>query len=367
MTHVPTDTRPSPDQARLRSTMRRLAELESAETPILSIYVDLRPERQGGDPGSRNELVVVRDRLRHLLDGYEPHTPARDSLEADVDRFETHLDEEADALRSAEGLAVFACHAAGAWEAVLSPTPFETQVSAGPTADLFQLAGLLEESRTAVVALVDTSTCRLYVTRRGSLLEGATLDEPSEEHQWHDQGGWSQARYQRHIDWQDRRFAKEAAQAIADLLGLVRAHHLILAGDERATSVLEPELPEAARAVLDHVARIDVHAATDEVEAEVAPVLAALRIDDARDAADRAVAGHRAGDLGVLGIDGVQEALERGQVHELVVDEAADLDDVLRAELVRQAALTSAQVVTVHGHADLQRAGGVGATLRFRL
>ncbi len=259
------------------------------------------------------------------------------------------------------------CQAAGTWEVVVSPTPFETQVSAGPTADLFQLAGLLEESRTAVVALVDTNTCRLYVTRRGALVEGATLDEPSDEHERHHQGGWSQARYQRHVDMQDQRFAKEAAQAIADLLDLVRARHLVLAGDERATSVLEPELPESARAVLDHVERIDIHAGTDEVESEVAPVLAALQIDEARDAADRAVAGFLADDLGVVGVDAVGESLERGQVHELVIDEEADVDETLRNELVRQAALTSAQVVTVHGHDALTRLGGVGATLRFRV
>ena len=135
MTHVPNDTRLSPDQARLRSILHSLAEVESAEAPILSIYVDLRPDLQGGDPGTRNELVVVRDRLRHILDAHEAHSPARESLEADVERFERYLDEGADALRPAEGLAVFGCEAAGTWEVVVSPTPFETQVSAGPTAE----------------------------------------------------------------------------------------------------------------------------------------------------------------------------------------------------------------------------------------
>jgi hypothetical protein len=68
-----------------------------------------------------------------------------------------------------------------------------------------------------------------------------------------------------------------------------------------------------------------------------------------------------------VGIDRVAEALERGQVHELVIDEEADLDEELRGELVRQAALTSAAVVTVTGHPGLRRHDGVGATLRYRL
>jgi stalled ribosome rescue protein Dom34 len=205
------------------------------------------------------------------------------------------------------------------------------------------------------------------VTRHGSLEERPGPDEPGDEHRRHSQGGWSQARYQRHIDMQDRRFAKEAAEAIEELIRRERAQHLVLAGDERAISVLEPELSEAARSVLDHVERISLHAGEEDVAREMAPVLAALRVAEEQDAADRALAGWRANDLGTVGVDRVAEALETGQVHELVIDEEADLDEELRGELVRQAALTSAEVVTVNGHPGLQRHDGVGATLRYRL
>ena len=367
MSQIPVTSELSADQARLREVMRRTAEVESADAPVLSVYLDLRPEAQGEDPGRRNELVVVRDRLREVRRAYEPHTPAAASLEADSASLERYLDEEGDRLRSVEGLAAFACHAAGLWELVTAPVPFETQVSVGPTADLFQLAGLLDEARTAVVALVDTNTCRLFVTRRGSLVERSGPDEPTDEHRRHKQGGWSQARYQRHIDTQDRRFAAEAAEAIGRLVEGTRARHLLLGGDERALSVLEEELSPATRGLLQHVERISMHAGEDEVEAEVAPVLAALRVAAEEDAAQRAVAGWRAADLGTVGIDEVADALERGQVHELVLDDAADIDPTLRAELVRQAALTDAEVVTVSGYPLLRRLGGVAATLRYRL
>ncbi len=367
MSHIPATKEPSADQARLREVIRRAAEVESAEAPVLSVYVDLRPEAQGEDPGRRNELVIVRDRLRKVRAAYELHTPASESLEADVARLERHIDESGDQLRTAEGLAAFACHAAGLWEVVAAPVPFETQVAVGPTADLFQLAGLLDEAWTAIVALVDTNTCRLFVTRRGSLVERPGPDELPDEHRRHKQGGWSQARYQRHIDTHDRRFATDAASAIGTLAERTNARHLLLAGDERAISVLEEELSPATRSLLDHVERISMHATADEVRAEVAPVLAALRAHEEEDVTQRAIAGWRAGDLGTVGIDAVAAALERGQVHELVLDEAADVDATLRAELVRQAALTGADVVTVTDHAELQRLGGVAATLRYRL
>ncbi len=367
MSQIPLTTDVGADQARLMDILRRAADVESPDAPVLSVYTDLRPEAHGESPARRNELVIVRDRLREVRRAYDPHTPAAASLQADAERLERFLDEEADALRSVEGLAVFACDAAGLWEAVTAPVPFETAVSVGPTADLFQLAGLLDEAPTAVVALADTNTCRLFVTRRGSLVERRGPDEPSDEHRRHQQGGWSQARYQRHIDMQDRRFAAEAAEAIGRLVERTRARHLLLAGDERALSVLEAELSPATAALLEHVERIGMHASQDEVAAEMAPVLAALRDAAQEDAAERAVAGWRAGDLGTVGVNEVAEALERGQVHELVIDEEADVDETLRAELVRQAALTGAEVVTVSGHAQLRRLGGVAATLRYRL
>ena len=95
-------------------------------------------------------------------------------------------------------------------------------------------------------------------------------------------------------------------------------------------------------------------------------MLAALEEAEGTDVADRAVAGARAGDLGVTGIDATMAALEAGQVDELVIDESAGLDEGLRAELVRRAALTDASVEIVRDHAGLAQHEGVAATLRFR-
>jgi peptide chain release factor subunit 1 len=229
------------------------------------------------------------------------------------------------------------------------------------------LARLLDDSVSAVVAIVDTNTCRLFATRRGGLVERPGPDEPADEHKRHDMGGMSQARFQRHIDMQDKRFAKEAAQAIERLVRREKPAHVILAGDERALSVLEPELSDAVRTLLKATTKVGMRAGADEVEEEVAPLLAALREADSQDVADRAIAGHRAGDLGVVGVDRTMTALEMGQVDELVIDEAADLPDELREELIRQATLTSARVEVVRDHQGLRRHDGVGATLRFRI
>ena len=365
MTATPTTTKLGPDQARLKDLMRRLAEATSPEAPILSVYIDVRPEAHGERPGERNELTLIRDRLNAIGDTLDAHSDARASFDADRPRIEALL--ESDDLNGSDGVAIFAGDRIGLWEAVGSHVEFDTQVSAGPTAELFQLARMLDESVSAVVAVVDTNTCRLFVTRRGMLEERPGPDEETEEHERHQSGGWSQANFQRHVDMQDRRFAKEAAVAIERLVQREKAQHVILAGDERTVPLLGNELSAAVRPLVEHVARIQMRSSTDDVRAEIAPILSALEEADGQDVADRAIAGRGAGDLGVAGIDATMTALEAGQVDELVIDETAPMDEDLRAELVRQASLTDARVEIVHGHEALLRFEGVGATLRYRI
>ncbi len=365
MSATPTTTKLGPDQARIKELMRRLAEATSTEAPIVSVYVDLRPEAQGERPADRNELTVVRDRFRDIADTLEPHTPAHDSLEADRARIEELL--ESDEVTGVDGIALFACSNIGLWESVNSNVPFDTQVSAGPTAELFQLARLLDESDSAVVAVVSTSSCRLFAARRGDIVEREGRSEGSEEHQRHSQGGWSQSRYQRHVDMQDKRFAGEAALAIERLVQREKAKHVILAGEERAISVLQGELSARVRPLVEHVTHIATRASTDDVRDEVLPILAAIEEAEGESVVERAIAGDRAGALGVTGIDATMAALDAGQVDELVIDETVQVDEDLRAELIRQAALTDARVEVVREHPDLARHEGVAATLRFRI
>jgi len=360
-----TTTRLGPDQAFLRDLMRRLADATSTEAPILSCYVDVRPAAQGGRPGERNELMLVRRRLDAIGDQIEGRSDAGTSVERDRGQIENLL--ESDELNGVSGVAIFACARIGLWEAIGAQVAFDTQVTAGPTADLFQLAKLLDDQVSAVVAVVDSNTCRLFVTRRGRLAERGGPDESPAEHTRHDTGGWSQANFQRHVDMQDKRFAKEAAGAIERLVRREQPAHVILAGDERAISVLDPELPEHVRPLVEHVARIDMRATVEDVRQEIAPILSALEEADGMEAADRAMAGWRAGDLGVVGVDATMAALEIGQVDELIIDQSVPADEELRAELIRQAAATDARVEIVRDHPDLGGHDGVAATLRFRL
>lgn len=349
----------------MRDLLRRLAERAPTDLPVLSVYLDMRPQATGESPGRRASMTILRDRLSAIEGTLGPRGEALDSFRTDAERIRAFLDDEFD--RSSQGLAIFACSGEELWETVESGTAFEDEIAADDVPRLFQLARLLDEQQTAVVAVVDTNTARLFLSRIGRLDEADGPDEDPVHHRRRSTGGWSQARYQRHIDKHHADFAQEAAEAIERLVDRHGAERVILAGDEVAMSPLMDALSPKVKALVGDVLRVDARAPRDEVAAEIAPVVERMEAEASAAIADQVVAAVRSDGLGVARLDATREALANGQVDVLVVDATADVDEQQRDDLIRLAATTGAEVEIVDGHAGLGRFGGVGALLRYRL
>ncbi len=382
----------APAAETLPETLRRLAGVEYPDLPILSVYLDVRPQATGQSPGRRASFTVLRDRLREIERTYWPRGDDYDSFTADRDRIEAFIHGELDP--AAQGLAIFACSAHDLWEVVEAGVPFRDSVAAGARPDLFQLARLLDAQETAIVAVVDSNTARLFVSRAGSLQEVGGPDEGSDSFRKRSVGGWSQARYQRHIDKHITDFARTTAAAIENLVELEGARRVILAGDEVAVTPLMDALSPATRELVAESARIGIRSERDEVAEEISPILERLESEEGRSIADRIIGFVRAGGLAVVGVGATRRMLELGAVDTLALlrlpgeapgrgdghdarplqgrDDVATeartsrLDIDARNELVRLAVLTSADVQVIDAHEALGHAEGVGALLRYR-
>jgi peptide chain release factor subunit 1 len=150
----------------MRELIRRLAHLEPTDVPVLSVYLDMRPH--GTEPALRPALLFLKERLRAIEKTLWPRGVAYDSVRADAARIARYLD---DVLAEAQGVALFTCAAGDLFETVAVGLPFENQVVAAPVPDFVQQARLLDEQETVVVAVVDTNTARIFVTRMGYLDE----------------------------------------------------------------------------------------------------------------------------------------------------------------------------------------------------
>ncbi len=175
----------------VRETLRRLAAIEPGDLPVLSVYLDCGLQTPGANPELRSGLIILKDRLNELQQTFRPRGPALESVRADAALIGHYLDEAY--APGARGLALFACTGRGLFEVVEVGAPFENQVTAGPAPDLVQLARLLDEPETAVVAAVNTTTtARLAVTRRRFLVAmGGSGDKHRTLYRPRSPGGWS--------------------------------------------------------------------------------------------------------------------------------------------------------------------------------
>ena len=348
----------------VRDLLQKLANFDAGDALVLSVYLDMRPH--GDSPAIRRSQIFLKERFRQLEKTLLPRGSALDNFRLDANRVQSFLDEHAGSWL--QGVATFACNSHQLFEVIETGVPFENQVALEPVPDLFQLARLVDEQETAIVALMDTNTTRLFVTRRGFLEEVAgPRDDPFGSRQ-RNTGGLNHKQYQRRVQNQREAFAREAAAALEELVSQEGATRVILAGDEVAIPLLHQALsPQLEPLIQEEVLRLDIRTPRHEVLREVAPILAQVEEEESHARADQLVDAVREQGLGVIGLEETRHALEHGQGEVLVLAEEAPLAEQERNDLVRLATLSGAEVDLVKGHEILQQMGGVGALLRYHL
>lgn len=348
-----------------RKLLQKLATIEPGDGLVLSIYLNMRPDIAGAQPSYRMALTFLNDRLRRLETTLLPRSAALVEFRQDAQRVWDYIDNHAEVWL--QGLAIFACQRLNLFEVLETGVPFENQVVLEPKPDLFQLAHLLDEEETVVIALVDTNTARLFVTRRGFLEERPGLDEdPAKYSKKRMIPCTEERRYERRIDQKRQTFAREAAQAIEMLVKQEGARRVVLAGDEVAIPQLHRALsPSLEPLVHEEILRLDIRTPRHAVGEELRPVIEAMERESSHSVADRLVEAIQAQRLGVVGEQETLDALEHGQVETLVLAREAPLGEQKRAELVRMAALSGAEVEAVQAHEALLQLGGVGGLLRY--
>ena len=345
----------------LAQALDRLARFRSDRFPVVSLYLDARPDSQGRDhfqPFARKELAA-RGRTFPL------RSPERESFERDAERIQKYLSEEV--RPSANGIALFACSGEdGFFEALQLDAPIlENRISVSSHPHLYPLARIVDEYPRYAVVVADTKSARIYVFGRGREIDREEIESASMERT--SVGGWSQMRYQRHVDKLRKDHAKELVDALADIVEKERAEHILLSGDEVIVPLIRGELPKALAAKVVDTVKLDKKQTS---EAEILEVtMSALRELDARTDAERVeqlLGEYRAGGLGVTGRDETKAALEMGQVDELLVSAAIRGGEDWADELVVLAKQTDARVRFIEDPALLQPVEDVGAFLRYR-
>jgi peptide chain release factor subunit 1 len=370
---------------------RRLIE-HSGGHPVISLYLDLDPERYATAPARSSQIRSLIDQGNRMVeDDRELEHRDKTALREDLKRIEEFLDSDEAPFKGARALAVFCSTADGLFESVQldQPVPGRVRISHSPYVEPL-LDGA--QQRRWLVALVSRASAYLLTGSPGRLRERERLDE--DVHSQHDQGGWSQARYERSVDKEVEDHLRHFAEAVQERWRTERFDRVALGGPQeivpRFQALLDQEvqahvIPERVEVDLSSAGEADIRQAVEQLVEE----------DDRRterEALDRLAEGVAGAGRAAQGKEDTLAALNERRVEHLLIDpgfegqgqrcpgcglllasaedrcpaDGTPLEPVedLREAVVEAALIQDAEVSVVRHHEDL-RQPGIGALLRF--
>jgi peptide chain release factor subunit 1 len=252
--------------------LRELAAFRAEKGCAISVYLDLHPSDTPTPP-------AVETRVSSLLNGAERSLTERKAslsheqrvaLKGDLARIAKWFDEDFDRA-GARGLAVFAAGLDNFWTTLTLPDAVPDVARIGSELYLAPLARLVGRSDGALVAFVSRERGQVFRLRGGRLVEIA--DETDEVPGRHDQGGWSQARYERHIETIVDRHLRRVADSLDGCVRRLRGARVVLIGPEEIRPEFEEILSNDVRSRLIGWTAAEAHAEGPQLFEAARPLL----------------------------------------------------------------------------------------------
>jgi peptide chain release factor subunit 1 len=369
--------------------VRRLADYRAQRGCAISLYVDLDPRMSPTprDTATRVSALLADGHKGGL--GREQSHEEKEALKRDFERIERYFEHEFERDGS-RGIAVFCAGLDDLWIDLHLPDAVPDGITVERDFYLTPLAPIVGRGDGALVAVVNRERGSLYRLRAGRLEETADLSE--EQPRRHDQGGWSQSRFQRHAD----ELAAEHFRAVADEVNRrvrgSKGTKLVVVCPEEARAEFEELLSQEARNALAGWAAAEAHAGPPELLAAAAPALERARAEHEGAEIERWREGLGRHGRAVGGWPGTLEAASDGRVEVLLSAEGAQrsayqcpqcgrasaaggqcpLDGTELQQrrdgldlALHQTLAHGGSICVVRHHQDLEPLEGIGALLRF--
>jgi peptide chain release factor subunit 1 len=370
------------------SLLRELANFRAEKGCATSLYLNL-------DPSDVPTAGDAQTRMNALLNAAAKHDRAdltheqRVALKGDWDRIAGWFDDDFERDGS-QGLAIFAAGLDNVWRTLPLSEPVPDTVKVGRDFHLTPLAPLVARADGTIVAVVGREQGQLYRLRAGRLEEVAEhFDETPGQH---DQGGWSQSRYQRHIEKLVQEHLKGVAEELDRSRRRLQFPKIVLVSGDEMRSEFTDALSKEAREALVGWTQARSNAGPSELLEVVLPVLEEA---EARD--ESAVIEHWREEAGrngraASGWEQTLEAASDARVEILLFQEGSDrpawrcpacgratvsdgscpLDGTRLEEVdagldlaVHQTLAHGGAVWAIRHHQDLAPVEGIAALLRF--
>ena len=368
-------------QARLRA----LSAVHPQQGRVLSVFLNLDPT-QFATPAARSSAITsVLTAAAHKVEESEGLThDERMALRDDVERVRDVLSTSDLAQNGTRAVAIYACGPEALLEVIRLRRPVENKVVLDRTPCVEPLVMQGTDERWMVL-LSNRRAARLFFGPGDALEETDRFVD--DVHQQHQQGGWSQPRYERSVDKEVSDHLQNAADLAFDLYKQRGADRVLIGAPEELLSEFKGKLhPYLAERIAGKISVDIENASLDDVCAAAASAITAHVMRCEREALDRLQQGVGTGGRGAAGIAEVLDALNQARVETLLIsenfraagrvdfqaglllpdtaDQGDPVEDIVEPA-IEKAIEQSASAMVVRHHTDLEPLGGIGAVLRF--
>ena len=371
--------------------LRDLAEFRAEKGCAISFYLDLDPRTAptAGDAATRMNALLT-DGERHAENYNRGLThDQRVALKRDFTRIRDYFANEFQ-RDGAHGVAIFSAGMDNVWRprALIESVPDRVRV--GREFHLAPLVPLVGRGEGAIVAFVGRERGDLFRLRSGRLDE--IVDRTDDVPGRHDQGGWSQSRFQRHIEKLVAEHLKDVAEELDRRVRRMRSPKVIIVSSEETRAEFEELLSSGTKGALVGWTSAEAHVSPRELLELTSPILDAARAKEEASLLERWREGTGRGGRAAAGWAETLEAASDARVEMLLFEEGSDheawqcaacgrlsatggqcpldgtetdrRDDGLDLT-VHQTVAHGGTVWAVTAHEDLGPAEGVGALLRY--
>ena len=296
--------------------LRELAAFRTENGCAISLYVDLDPTVAPTPPALDTRVNSLLDRGDFLNGAWRDQ---RKAVRADVQRIRAWLDGEFD-RNGARGLALFCSGTDNLWQAISLADAVPDELRLGRELYVAPLVALVGGHEGALVGVVGRERGDLYRLTVGRLMELA--EQHDETPGRHDQGGWSQARYGRHIEDLVHKHLKAWGELLDRRVRAAKggARVVLVCAEDMRSEVLDVLAPET-RAVVVGWTTAEAHAGPPELLAAVRPVLDEARAEQERRSIERWQEEAGRGGRAASGWQQVLEAASDGRVECLLFED----------------------------------------------
>ena len=369
-----------------RDQLRALAELRLDRPVVLSLYLNLDPS-QFATPPARKSVVrsLIDEAERRVRERNGLSDEDRAALQGSLERARAFLENDLP-TDGAHALAVFASEQNDLFEALKLPRSVPNRVAVGHSPLVGPLARIARRERWCVT-LVNRRDARILRGGPDGLREVERIhDDVSGQH---DQGGWSQSRYQRGVEKEKDDHLKTTCDALLRHFKRQPFQRLIVGGPREVVTDFEQKLHHYLSERLAGRVEVDVERSNpDQVLEAARPLIEKLEREREHDALERL------GERGACGVEDVLPPLNERRVELLILDEqfggvtgvqclecgwlglegercpadgseTVQLDDLTEA-MIELCVQQAADLLAVHHEREaLERYGGAAALLRF--